>query len=73
MPPGDKYLAFIEGATHLSFVDAMPFNDLPYVRDLTAIVTVAFLDAYLKGKREKLDGWSQGEKTPDCLRWTVRE
>ena len=60
LPLGRKDLAFIEGATHLSFVDAMPFNDLPYVRDITSRATVAFLDAHLRGDDRDLMALRRG-------------
>lgn len=55
-PPGDKYLVFIEGATHGSYagkeitrvLGEKPPNNIGYITDVTAFSTLAFLDAYLK-------------------------
>lgn len=55
-PPGDKYLVYIDGATHGSYQgrqaarvlrDRTPDN-LAYITDLVAFGTLSFLDAYLK-------------------------
>ncbi len=59
-PPGDKYLVFIEGATHGSYAgkrvtrlsgEKAPDN-IGYITDVTAFSTLAFLDAYLKDDKE---------------------
>ncbi|MBN2308130.1 MAG: hypothetical protein JXR94_04120 [Candidatus Hydrogenedentes bacterium] len=54
-PPGDKYLLFIEGATHASFV-GMPASGAPRnpgrpkpIMQYTRAATLAFWNAYLKG------------------------
>jgi predicted dienelactone hydrolase len=55
-PPGDKYLVFIEGATHGSYagksvtrlLGEKPPGNIGYITDITAFSTLAFLDAYLK-------------------------
>jgi predicted dienelactone hydrolase len=54
--PGDKYLVYIEGATHGSYagkdtvrvLGEKPPKNLGYITDVTAFSTLAFLDAYLK-------------------------
>lgn len=59
-PPGDKYLVFIEGATHGSYAGKQvvralgekPPSNIGYITDVTAFSTLAFLDAYLKDDRE---------------------
>lgn len=56
--PGDKYLLFIEGATHSSYagkaasalLGERPTTDLKLITDVTACGTLAFWDAYLKGE-----------------------
>jgi predicted dienelactone hydrolase len=59
-PAGDKYLVFIEGATHGSYagksvtrlLGERPSGNIGYITDITAFSTLAFLDAYLKDDRE---------------------
>ena len=56
--PGDKYLVFIEGATHSSYQgkgpglrldrEQPPDAELKMITDVTAAATLAFLDLYLK-------------------------
>lgn len=61
-PSGDKYLLFIEGATHSSYqgkdgegrramlvASEKPTTDIAIIADAVAAQTLAFLDAYLKG------------------------
>lgn len=61
--PSDKYLLYIEGATHSSYqgrrsaavraaLDEEEAEDIEMVADATAITTTAFLDAYLRADRE---------------------
>lgn len=45
-PPGDKYLVFIEGATHVSFGGLGGRNSA--ITEVVKATTVAFWDAYLK-------------------------
>ena len=55
--PGGKYLVFIEGATHGSYagkdivriLNEKPPKNIPYITDVVAFSTVAFLDAHLRG------------------------
>lgn len=55
-PPGDKFLVFIEGATHGSYqgrlaarvIGEKPPANTKYITDVVAFGTLAFLDAYLK-------------------------
>lgn len=55
-PPGDKYLLFIDGATHSSYagkrttriVGEMPPRNIDYITDVVAFGTLAFLDAHIK-------------------------
>ncbi len=55
-PPGDKYLVYIDGATHSSYAgksrqigDATPLKaDLDYVQSVVAFSTTAFLDCYME-------------------------
>jgi hypothetical protein len=56
--PGDKYLVFIEGATHSSYQgkgpglrldrEQPPDAELKMITEVTAAATLAFLDLYLK-------------------------
>lgn len=68
-PPGDKFLLFIEGATHSSYSGEKPAmrldpeqpdaESLHMIGDATASATLAFWDAYLKDEapaREYLSG-----------------
>lgn len=56
-PPGDKYLLFIDGATHSSYagkrttriVGETPPRNIDYITDVVAFGALAFLDAYMKG------------------------
>ncbi len=48
-PPSDKYLVFIEGATHSSYAGkAAPNANASRIKALTSHATLAFLDLYLK-------------------------
>ena len=61
-PPGDKYLLFIEGASHMSFTGRLASEDLPALLrparvdiaaeavflDRVKSASLAFFDAYLK-------------------------
>jgi predicted dienelactone hydrolase len=71
-PPGDKYLLFIEGATHLSFVDPLPFNDLPYVRAAAAEGIQGFLGAALQGRRAGLRALTTRAPQDKKLLWRQR-
>ncbi len=54
-PPGDKFLLFIDGATHFSYAHKMhdPWHSQPppenpdYITSVVSFSTLAFLDAYL--------------------------
>ncbi len=54
--PGDKYLAYIDGATHGSYVgkrtagaiDEDPPDNIDYITDMVGFTTLAFVDAYLR-------------------------
>lgn len=54
-PPGDKYLLYIDGATHGSYagksvvriLGEKPPGNLDYITGVTAFATLAFLDAYV--------------------------
>lgn len=55
-PPGDKYLIFIDGATHGSYaggrtsrlIGETPPAHIDYITSVTRFGTLAFLDAYLR-------------------------
>lgn len=59
-PPGDKYLVYIEGATHGSYqgrlaaraIGERPPANTRYITDVVAFGTLAFLDAYLREDAE---------------------
>lgn len=59
-PAGDKFLVYIEGATHGSyagkqvvrFLKEKPPENLDYITDVTAFSTLAFLDMTLRGSAE---------------------
>lgn len=74
--PGDKFLLFIQGATHSSYAGKTtsalpgekPTSDIGMITAATASATLAFLDAYLLGRAEakeylasdKIEQYSRG-------------
>ena len=70
---GDKYLLFIEGATHSSYagkatsvlLGEKPTSDIHMITDVTAAATLAFLDAYVGGDeraRARAKAYLESEK-----------
>lgn len=61
--PGDKYLVYIEGATHGSYagkstsriLGESPPKNIDYITDVTGFATLAFLDRYLKDEKGAKD------------------
>jgi predicted dienelactone hydrolase len=70
-PPGDKYFIWLEGADHTAFSDStgaglrmLPSRSRDDVQPIVRAATLAFFDAYLKGKKEALQGLSVKALTP---------
>jgi predicted dienelactone hydrolase len=69
-PPGDKYLLFIEGANHFSFVGGR-FDADAKVTPFVEVAAVAFWDAYLKADK-KARAYLQSDKLQTFGHWAVK-
>ena len=80
MPPGDKYLLWLENADHMAFADnpkafVFPSRARTDTRRIVTVMTLAFCNAYLKGDAEARELLNERfanslcGKVVTCVRW----